>query len=182
MNKYVSIDLETTGLDHRTCQILEVGMVVEDWVTPIDDLPVFQCYVDHKEIRGDPYGLWMNIDIIMSLARRDTDVLIVPECSVKLGIETFLRYHFDNQKITVAGKNFAGFDARFLEPYNLNVEFNHRIIDPVMLYWDPKIDDSILPNLSKCVGRAGIPGIVTHNAVDDAKLVIQLVRDYYSKL
>ena len=33
---YVSIDIEPTGLDPDTCQVLEVGAVADDWVKPIN--------------------------------------------------------------------------------------------------------------------------------------------------
>ena len=51
---YVSIDIETTGLDPETCQILEIGAVFDNWTLPIRDLPTFHCYVVHKQIVGSP--------------------------------------------------------------------------------------------------------------------------------
>ena len=41
--RIVSIDTETTGLDYDTCQILQVGAVIEDTINvrPLDELPRF---------------------------------------------------------------------------------------------------------------------------------------------
>jgi len=44
--KYVSLDIETTGLNPENCQVLEIGAVIDDGTTPIEDCPTFQCYVD----------------------------------------------------------------------------------------------------------------------------------------
>ena len=51
---YVSIDIETTGLDPDTCQILEIGAVWDDWTKPIDQLPTYRRLVVHSEYRGTP--------------------------------------------------------------------------------------------------------------------------------
>ena len=65
--KYVSIDIETTGLDPQTCQILEIGMVVEDWQTPIEDLPCLTFLVDPGIIVGEPYALQMNSQVLLDI-------------------------------------------------------------------------------------------------------------------
>ena len=57
--KYVSIDIETTGLDPETCQILQVGAVIEDTqnLLPLEELPKFNCIVEHPAYTGSPYAL-----------------------------------------------------------------------------------------------------------------------------
>ena len=44
--KYVSIDIETTGLHEDECDIIEFGAVIDDLrvMAPISKLPVFHCY------------------------------------------------------------------------------------------------------------------------------------------
>ena len=41
--KYISIDIETTGLDPENCQILSIGAVIEDTLNqlPFEELPTF---------------------------------------------------------------------------------------------------------------------------------------------
>ena len=65
---YVSIDIETTGLDPETCQILEIGAVWDDWTKPIDELPVYHRLVYHKEYRGSAYALAMNANLLKQLS------------------------------------------------------------------------------------------------------------------
>ena len=61
---YISIDIETTGLDPETCQILEIGAVWDDWTKPIDELPIYHRLVYHKEYRGNAYALALNANLL----------------------------------------------------------------------------------------------------------------------
>ena len=48
--RYISIDIETTGLDAETNQILSIGAVVEDTnnLVPFDELPKFHAVIKRK--------------------------------------------------------------------------------------------------------------------------------------
>ena len=83
--------------------------------------------------------------------------------------------------INVAGKNFATFDKLFLEQlpwWKKLIKIRQRILDPAILMTDWKNDTS-LPNLTTCKERANIDGVVTHNALEDAWDVIQILRKFY---
>lgn len=45
--KYVSIDIETTGIDNENTQTLSIGLVVEDTVDikPIEELPKLEIAI-----------------------------------------------------------------------------------------------------------------------------------------
>lgn len=64
--KYVSIDLETTGLDPEKCQILSFSGILEDTTKQLDflEIPKFNIYVLREEITGSPFALKMNSEII----------------------------------------------------------------------------------------------------------------------
>lgn len=189
--RYISIDIETTGLDPERCQILEIGAVIEDWKKPILQLPTFQCFVQHEEYRGQPRALLMNSRILK--------ILTNPEYLTPLDTAHHQEYHifqshmvydhfakwlvandFSDGKITVAGKNFGSFDLQFLKHLpNFQLiasRFRHRFIDPAMLYWEP--DDIVPPNTKECLIRAGMPVEITHEAVGDAQQVIKLIRHH----
>jgi len=53
--KYVSIDIEATGLDHTYCQMIEFGAVLDDLrhQRPLDELPQFHCYVLRDKYVGE---------------------------------------------------------------------------------------------------------------------------------
>src|SRR5436190_20349318 len=69
--KYASIDLETTGLNWDKNQIIEIGIVLDDWdnVRPIDQLPTFHCYVTHEEVSGNPFAMALNKEILEKIGR-----------------------------------------------------------------------------------------------------------------
>jgi hypothetical protein len=83
--------------------------------------------------------------------------------------------------INVAGKNFGTFDKQFLMKlpwFQKLIIVRQRIIDPSILCVDWK-NDKVLPSLTECMKRTGVEGIVTHNALEDAWDVIQVLRKNY---
>jgi hypothetical protein len=83
--------------------------------------------------------------------------------------------------ITVAGKNFGTFDKLFLEKlprWKQLIRTRSRLIDPSVLFVDWK-NDNDLPSLNTCKERAGVSGAVSHNALEDAWDVIQVMRKFY---
>lgn len=205
---YLSIDIETTGLDPLTCDILEVGAFLEntDNLLSREKLPTFHKYLWKDNYRGEPYALAMNAHIfhkILELKKsqgvgrfHDQDhMLIEPNC-LWTHFGWWMYSHrklwegtkFDDEKnffinempkLVVAGKNVAGFDLPFLKQLEgLMPKFFHRVIDPGMMYFDPR-NDKVPPDLKECKKRAKLPEVVSHEALDDAWDVIQLVREKY---
>ena len=80
-------------------------------------------------------------------------------------------------KILVAGKNYKGFDEKFLLNLGMDEEtYSHqRVIDPTYsaINWDT---DEVPPSLSDCKKLFSIEGEVKHTALDDAWDVISVVR------
>lgn len=71
--KYVSIDIETTGIDREKCQILSIGAVIEDTnnIKPISELPRFHAAIklqDRQGFYGEPVALVMNAELIGHIA------------------------------------------------------------------------------------------------------------------
>jgi oligoribonuclease len=225
--KFVSIDVETTGIDPEIDEILSIGAVIEDTenILPYEELPKFHVAILHEKVTGSLYALNMNRDLIEDIVshqctnspeeREDiekaTGMKFLQKEEVSEAFFQFLYIHgISNERpdsvniaqhvkmvdghlvpminmrtkpvtITAAGKNFGTFDKRFLEKlprWNVVVRFRNRIIDPAVLYVDWKNDDS-LPSLDTCKERAGIPGNVTHNALEDAWDTLQVIRAKY---
>ena len=199
--KYISIDLETTGLDENNCQILEFGAVLEDTnnILPLEDLPRYHAYIKHPKgnISGNIYALNLNADIIKKLKNekelKDTyNYVKVDDLAddflawLKIqGMEIKSTTYNDKTNyhctITVAGKNFASFDKKFLDKvpdFKNKIRIRHRIIDPAVLFVDWKNDEA-LPTLDECNARIGHNVPVQHTAVEDSIDVIRLLRKSY---
>jgi oligoribonuclease len=203
--KYVSIDIETLGLDPDQHDIVEFAAVMDDLRDrkPLDKLQTFHRFIYNENdlYQGSAYAIAMHQRIWDKLKyweggrglgfyKTDRDPNDFTTKDMLLVV--FNNWLVDNGykpddngkvRVQVAGKNFASFDKRFLEQQcmldhrvmNVDVVFGHRVIDPGMLYFDPRIDNAV-PSMSDCQKRAGLSDVVAHTAMDDAMMVVQLLR------
>jgi oligoribonuclease (3'-5' exoribonuclease) len=173
---YVSIDLETTGKDPDFCQILEIGAVIEDWVSPLNDLPMFRRVFRIERIVGEPFALALNAKLLKEMDANTSEV--ASACDIALDFLHWLESHgIDPRNVQAAGKNFGTFDLQFLKKnaaFSHYIKFRHRVIDPAMLFWEPS--DEGLPDSSTCYERAGMDKKVAHTALEDALAVVRLIR------
>lgn len=178
---YVSIDIETTGLNPDTCDIIEFGAVIDDLTSAIDELPTFHRYITKNVFSGEPYALSMHAKKFERIAKLEQPYRYVSAEDLELSFYSWLKEQniFDStEEITVAGKNFANFDLLFLRKlpnWGTHIKINRRIIDPAVLYFHPLTMDA-LPNLNTCLKMAGVQKSVSHDAVDDARDVVACLR------
>lgn len=152
----VSIDLETTGLDSESCQILEIGLVFDNTTVAVkrenideylETLPTARCYVKHKRIQGEPYALMMNASIIRQLALSAPQKFCIAEDGTEIippyEIAYWIKSHIadiipkeQQKKVTVAGKNFQSFDVRFLQKVEDWSEVEERLNLPLTAVFD----------------------------------------------
>jgi oligoribonuclease len=190
---YVSIDIETTGLEPALDQILEFAAVADDFDSPIDDLPIFQRYIKWDRVRGNPFAMSMNAEILKTISNspigfagtlrttgcvRDDQLLYQFATWLKLLQDDF---DFNPMNLKVAGHNASGFDVQFIKRlpgYGEVVQFHHRVLDVGSLYFRP--EDHELPATQKCLTRAGLGGTpLEHRAVPDALNAVKLIRAKY---
>lgn len=187
VSKFVSIDIETTGLDADTCDIIEIGAVIDDWLDPLLEPPTFHCYVLSDMYKGQPMALSMHPTIFRRIATKDNGytyhypraaAMYLGEWMKNNGAYTPDPDHPEREaRAIVAGKNFAMFDDRFLRTlpdFDSHVKYHHRILDPGMLYWNP-LTDTKPPGTETCMKRAGLDGEVAHTALEDALIVAKLI-------
>lgn len=227
--KYVSIDIETTGLDKDKCEILSIGAVIEDTNNPLPifELPKFHVAIKRLNVHGELFALNMNKDLIEAIVQYQTaqdqdekndlvqmtGMLFLEEEQVAVEFYQWLyankAFEIDTVKriqvishpkygtvpiiskdnaqkayINVAGKNFATFDKIFLERlprWKQLIACRSRILDPAILFVDWDTDEA-LPGLGLCKERAKIEGIITHNALEDAIDVVEILRTKYVTL
>jgi oligoribonuclease len=203
--KFISVDLETTGLDPFANQILEIGVVLEDTnnILPLEQLATYHAYVVHPggNLYGNIFALNLNAGIIEKLRNQkdledqynfvrveDLALDFMNWCSnqgfeLKVKNEGKPNEHQQTESLVVAGKNFASFDKLFLNNvpnWNKHIRMKTRVLDPAILFVDWENDDAP-PSLGECKIKAGIDGVVTHLAVDDALDVIKLLRTQYAR-
>lgn len=202
--EYISLDIETTGLDREQDQVLEIGAIIENTLNPLSfkKIPKFHAIVKHERYSGGAYAINMNQRIFKILGDRvvikdmdekvqyDTKYNIVDISSITLAFYNWCYLYLQNKPknygrvITsvVAGKNFASFDAHFLNnipEWNKYFTFHRRALDPATLFTNFLVDQTP-PSLNICLERAGIKEVVTHDAVQDAWQLIEVLRTKYN--
>lgn len=205
--RYVSIDLETTGLLHEEHQIIEFGAIIEDSNNP-------QSYDDSKKYRRiilardgkyvfSAFAAMINADLIKTIAMIEktgntifpssdknlTNAAIylddlISDFKLWLSVNDFKENERGVLEVVAAGKNFGSFDRQFIqaipefETYGLR--FHHRAIDPGTPYID-WTKDVVPPGSDECKIRAGLEKGTKHEALADAWDVIQMLRPQYSR-
>jgi len=170
--KYVSIDIETTGLDHDCCKVLELAMILEDTAhpeVPVEDLPYYHAIFHYNKLyHGEPYALSINSALLMKIAKGEgKDPVEAWE-----GAEIFLGQHFGDKKAVAAGKNVGSFDLQFF-PEDVKKLFDHRSLDPGSVFVDWTKDK--LPSLKALIEMED-----EHSAMADARDVIRVLRRAYT--
>lgn len=195
--KYVSIDIETTGLDPNYCLAIELAAVVEDTdqKTPVDDLPQRHYLIVPSSgalMVGEPFALSMHAERFKLIdkhknitapewisAGEGRPILAMPQSSLLHDLARFIESEgaVFQGKFTAAGKNFGAFDLQFIKRmpcFEDLPRLHHRILDPAVLFLDKM--DMAPPDLKTCLNRAGIEKTVAHNALDDARDVVRVLR------
>jgi oligoribonuclease len=183
--RYLSIDVETTGLDPNNCDLIEIACVLEDTslkpLPPVEELPSFACVVKRSEYVWEAGAMALHKDrllpaLLLAEVQGLQSVGSIPIRSYESmcwALNDFLQY-FDiapNNKITPAGKNFAGFDARFI-PADLAACLRKRTLDPGSVLVDWTKDR--LPSLKDLLEKEP-----QHAALADAQDVVSVLRRSY---
>jgi oligoribonuclease len=192
--KFVSIDVETLGVDPQTCDLIEFAAVIEvtsSPALPVENLPHLRVVMAEGRIHpdgqftGHPEALAMHPALFREVAdalseRRATGSLppgfALPDDLTEM-FKRFLGEHgWPGTPITLAGKNLGTFDLRFLRrlPNWNRLRHRRRLLDPGPMLARP--EDECVPDLAECCRRAGIPAPEGHHALDDARAVVRLVR------
>ena len=188
--KYVSIDIETTGLDYERCQVLAIGAITEDTLNPqpFHQLRKFRWLIRHEELHWEPVARDMNEKLMQEFENPILGRTFIerPEAVVQM-LQMYLQAtgfapEKDKVRVLAAGKNFSGFDRLFLERlprFTELIRLKRRTLDPAMLYTD-LLHDEEPPSLEECKRRAGIEDTtVSHDPLLDAWDIIQVLRPKY---
>lgn len=194
--RLLSIDVETTGLNWERCGILEIGCVLfdpqpqlfsydpDDTAESNDERKAqvaraakwqhWECLIDNNFIQGEPFALQMNQEILAEISGANpTHIQKLPANRVATELRTWLGSHGVNRdnKVTIVGKNYSEFDARFLEkiPGWSLMPFERRVLDVGSMFFKP--EQGKVLNLANCLALVNQEGLVTHRALEDAQAV-----------
>lgn len=185
MRGYVSIDIETTGIDDKS-HILQISAVYDDLKSPISELKTIDLPIKYRVMTHcEPYAMGMNAKLLEKMM--DKDYGYDPDFAAST-LMTFLSDCLANnndekgrtQKIILAGKNVASFDIPkikgFLKGTRFEQDFesmiHYKTLDVGSLYYDVFKDNVSLSKINELTNRPP----VSHNALDDAFDVVYAVR------
>lgn len=188
---YISLDLETTGLNPETHDILSLAMIYDNGKGSPEEQPYIhikiedESVVSSNQITGSPVALAMNADLLQELYgwKESTEGEILSIVDAYSAVSNFFReYNIDSDnKIQVAGKNVHGFDLPLLVKYFnrklalnsvMTKFFHHRARDIGSMYADIFGENVSLSKINELTGR----GPVKHTAYQDALDVVYAVR------
>ncbi len=191
---FVSIDIETTGLNPMKHSVTEFAAVFSDLRCEKEPL-TFYRHIDPEDFVWSQYCLTLHakwLEGVLAMRKRNewwyNGHQIVKNMNEL--IQEFCRWLWVDcgwplpeagkwKSIVAAGKNFNSFDRRFLDVAGFPPMFKHRALDPGMLYIQP--GDNEPPSLELCKQRAIANGAnmnpgVAHNALEDALDVMRLLQ------
>lgn len=173
MPKYLSIDIETGGLDPKEYSLLDVAMVYYNSDEPNSLYKHISHYIKEDTYRISPYCLSMHTanGLLITLAKK---AVLYSHQAESLFIN-FIDEHIGDEPYIIIGKNFGVFDCQWLKHYmpSLAKKLGHRFLDIGSLYITPK--DEEIPDLEECLKRAGKKHKVNHTALNDAIDSLDLV-------
>lgn len=179
---YLTVDVETTGLNPLSCQILEICVIYDNipgsTKIAIKNLPRYHRIIKHDRLtieQGAASMNWKRIDWILNGIEYEGRPGEIKPDDLDDELTAWVRRYFPDpaKPICLAGKG-PQFDVEFMRRAGVTIPFHRRFLDPTMLYFDPKVD-SVPPGLKLCCDRIGLT-LNAHNAADDAEAVIALIR------
>jgi hypothetical protein len=180
MRPYVSVDIETTGIQDNA-HILQIAAIYDDLKSPVSELPMYNAVIKYDVMSHcEPYAMGMNAELLKKMMDKEFYT-----CKPHFAAQTFLTWLLElgytfNNKVLFAGKNVASFDIPKLkhhyDTHYRNSEFSelvhYKTLDVGSLYFDKFGDNVNLSKINKLTGRKD----VSHDALDDAMDVVYAVR------
>ena len=176
---YISIDIETTGLDPERHQILEIAAVYNNQGVDVMECPHFQAIVDPGEIIGEPHALNMNARLIERLANGEGDLPAVVVSNLMGWVET-IQSHTGIDRFHLVGKNVGSFDLQFLKrmPCWDKDYFSYRHLEVGSIYSTPEGISGQSDLHTAVAADAKIEGS-PHEALYDARVSLELARRFW---
>ncbi len=169
---YLSIDIETTGLDRQRSHVLQLAAVYDNG-KDLEDLPTFDRVIKWPVIsHAEEYAMNLNKKLLERAFKKQGIVSIE---QARSEFVLWLDEVQPNGRFTPAGKNIQDFDMPILRnPVNMFScrRFLHRALDPGSMYAEDFDHVPDLGEINRLTGRSA----VSHNALDDAWDIVYAIR------
>ena len=177
MRRFISVDLETSGLDPRRHEIIEVGLVIEEESGGLSEV---EFSLPFDERRASAEALSIN-----GWGTREFPPVKDPGLAVGMLCEILDGVH-------IVGKN-PQFDTGFLTAlfarFGEEPRWHHRLVDVGMLAWgrfnahhDGSPPWQQPPNSELLLEWHGLPADGLHSALADARWAYQVFRECVPRL
>lgn len=166
---YVSMAATTLAQTPERGHIIELGAVIDDYKTEIENLQTFHCYILHPVIKADSYRLFENNHIFRYFAPYAEKTPKMMVMNQKIGVslsywmqrngfsEWYARGLSKRYELIVAGFDLYPSVLSFLEAQTDFGEY-FRIeghLDPAAFLFDPRKDE-VYPFERQCCERLGL--------------------------
>ncbi len=193
--KYLSFDLEATGLRERDLIIEFAAVPFCTKTHVIDEELSFHCFVkcpSFADLKGDldPWVIENNESLIKKAHSEGLELPTFKDELTKYLESESIKVYFDNKKITLFGKSMAAIDLPFLNrdlgwDYNRKY-FEHRQLDLSSVAYN-MIDLGFLPEkctsgseLMKELGFGDVAHTALADAINTAKMYLEIKKRYQS--
>ena len=170
---YLSIDIETTGLDRQKVHVLQLAAVYDNG-KDLEELPTFDRVIKWPVItHAEEYAMNLNKDLLERGFKKQ-NIVSINQCRDEFR-KWLEKIEPGKSRFTPAGKNVQGFDIPILEnPVNKFFfdRFLRRTLDPGSMYTADFDHIPTLDEINSVTGRSP----VTHNALDDCWDVVYAIR------
>lgn len=167
---YVSIDIETTGLNTELAEVLEVALVYDDGITDVEELPRLNLLIKPVGQYYEAGAMAMHGQLFSEI-NCNLNQLCNPEI-IGYKISAWIETLNITNKIVFAGKNASTFDLPILSRITKMPEYHHRVIDVGSVYYNYF---GYVPSLVE-INKLLCLKPVSHRALDDALNVVQALR------
>jgi oligoribonuclease len=150
---YVSIDIETTGLDNDNSQVLSIGLVVEDTnnLKPFDELPKLEVAIIRERLEGEIFALNMNRELISDIL--SYKIAKTPEAKAEIVERTGREYLYE-EDVTKRIFHFL-YDHKALDggPDTFNPLYQNRVVEVVNGKTYPALTSKMKPYYFNGAGK-----------------------------